>query len=482
MLKLGDLWIELWQLSDVTLFILTSACISNLLICVLYWSRRCLEYSMSKYQINRLLKFILLYILILMPIITAVSMYKGIFVHVGPFQGEDGLDTIRITKARSISYSTPHGNHGIFWILMAVWLAGFLWCGLRSYWKKRLVLKRVKKMSHICEEKELLRIQKEVEEELGIKKSRVLWISDLVNSPFVTGAVRSEIFLPQGMPVSEEIRLVLYHENIHCKKRDPLYRNMLFLICALYWFNPFMRLLTEYYVEINEMACDEMVLENQTKKDRYVYAKALASMRQNGGFLSDAVSLTGHTKSQLERRLENMMRKNTGMNKVAFAAVALILVLICPITSYAASMGTIKIQDAIAGQFIEEYEEVLVSGNTLVEETDNLGKIKMAASGIQVQPRGTTVVDVELNGQELVSLGEVTVSANSMITVTLVADSDTASFRAGYIDASGSRTYVTTSDGSLFHQFSIVKAGTYELFVEGRTSATLHIKGSIIVK
>ena len=89
------------------------------------------------------------------------------------------------------------------------------------------------------------------------------------------------------------------------------------------------------------------------------------------GFLEHAVSMTGHTESQLERRLKHMMNKKTKAGKVAFAMMTAALLLFCPLTTLAASEGMCSLQDVIVREVLfEDHEEVMNGGNTLTEETD----------------------------------------------------------------------------------------------------------------
>ena len=45
----------------------------------------------------------------------------------------------------------------------------------------------------------------------------------------------------------------------------------------------------------------------------------------------------------------------------------------------------------------------------------------------------------------------------------------------------GKRIYVQTSNGWIDHTFSIEQSGSYKIFLEGTTSKSIHITGSITI-
>lgn len=483
MLKLGNHWIELMELSDIVFLGLALALICNLLICLLFGIRHYLERKLGMQQLNQVLKFLLVYILVFMPFITVILLYKNTYSYIGPYNGDDGINTIWITKSDSISFSTTHGNHWIFFLILFVWLVGVVFCGLKSFITNKKVLRRVKQFSVPCTDPDMIHLLNERKSILDIKGNIKIWVSNVVDIPFVTGILKPDVFLPEASLNSEKFQLVLEHELIHCKKKDYLYRRILFWISALYWYNPLLYAMAEYYVEINEIACDEVVLENRTKKERLCYAEMLVNFQNQDNILSNAVSLTGHSESQLERRLENMLRKKGKAGKATCVVLTLLFILASPVTTFAAAKGVSDMQDAIVDMVTDEIEETMILGNTLQEEidTDTMEYMEQTISETLVQARGSTAIDVVVKGKSKVSLGNISVEANTDIDMALKADPTTSSFRAGYINSSGIRTYITSSNGKINHEFSIANAGTYELFIEGLTTNTFNVTGGITV-
>lgn len=478
MLKLGTLWIELWQSSDIVLWLLTSAIVGNLLIFFVFASGRRLERRLSAGQMDGFLKIMTVYLLICMPLLTMVILYRETFVYIGPTEWSDATRVMHVFHNSSLSYFTPYGNHWSFVALLVIWLSGFLFCGLQQYIKDRSVLRRLRAASSLCEDQRLLDLQRIFEKELGIRRPVRIWQSDLVDVPFAAGICRQEIWFPRVSLDEGELCLMLQHELIHCKRRDPLYRRMIFWLGSLYWFVPFPVRLAAYYTEINEMSCDDRVLKQRTKQERLLYARTLAELAQRESFLQNAVSLTGHTKSQLENRLEHMLQKKREAGRWAAMAMTVLFVGVCPLTTLAACAGMSKLQDVVTEEvFMEDHEEVMVIGNVLEEETDVIEDLEMMPLEVYRLSLGCEI-DHDISTAS--SLGMITVSAGMKIHIFLIERSAALSFRAGYIDSTGKRTYVTTFNEEINHSFTITEDGTYELFIEPAEAGTIHLSGMAV--
>lgn len=95
-------------------------------------------------------------------------------------------------------------------------------------------------------------------------------------SPFVSGIRRLELWLPEWFwqltPAQQ--KLLLWHELKHLQRRDPLWLLCWRLLCALFWFNPALRLLERHFQQAMETQVDGWVLA-QKPKQRALYARTL---------------------------------------------------------------------------------------------------------------------------------------------------------------------------------------------------------------
>ena len=84
MLKVGSLWIRLWEPSDVVMWMLTTVFAGSLLAAMFYCGRKRLERRLSMGQMDCLLKLLIVYLLCIQPAVTMLFLYRGIFDYTGP--------------------------------------------------------------------------------------------------------------------------------------------------------------------------------------------------------------------------------------------------------------------------------------------------------------------------------------------------------------------------------------------------------------
>lgn len=69
-----------------------------------------------------------------------------------------------------------------------------------------------------------------------------------------------------------DLYLILKHELMHYKQHDIEAKALMFLVQTLYWFNPFVHLMSNKFNEAIEMNCDEYVIsgDDVVYRNRYV--------------------------------------------------------------------------------------------------------------------------------------------------------------------------------------------------------------------
>lgn len=297
----------MWMTSDWVVLLLTVTCIMSVLIILLLLSRKLLEAHLSMQWLNRALKGIIVYMTFFIPVIAGLILYRSTFHDIRPYVGEYGPDAIYVIGNRSFSTETGLGNSLCFVISFLVWIAGVM--GLIAYYHvKSACARRWLKRSVSRERDESLQKHRDcLTKEYGIKRQVQLLTNAHVPSPFTTGILRCRIFFPENIDTKDR-ELMLRHELIHCRSQDMLYRHFLSWLRIIYWFNPLLNRLCDYFIEVNEMACDERVLANASRKTRYEYARLLA---ETAGVNEEygSICFSRQTGSEIERRIENMARK-----------------------------------------------------------------------------------------------------------------------------------------------------------------------------
>ncbi|WOV87215.1 M56 family metallopeptidase [Sporosarcina oncorhynchi] len=135
-----------------------------------------------------------------------------------------------------------------------------------------------------------------VKADLGIKRAVALRRSTIVKSPMLYGIIQPTVVIPHFDYPETDLYLILKHELTHFKRHDIEVKFVLFLVRALYWFNPFVHLLSKKFNATIEMICDEHVIsgKDQVYKKRYMetilhsvehqtYKSSVFTSNYNGG-------------------------------------------------------------------------------------------------------------------------------------------------------------------------------------------------------
>ncbi|MDE6054969.1 MAG: M56 family metallopeptidase [Lachnospiraceae bacterium] len=466
-----------WKISDILILILTLAISINVLIVVISLCKGYLEKKMEMSQLSCLLKIVVLFHFFVMPVLSGVILYKSVYVGKAYLESDDFPYWDIINKS-SLS-QTRYGNHWILILLFSIWLLGFIYA-IYKYVQDGILLQKLKKCStHHCSA-QVDDVIKALMPALGLKHSVALLQNEIVQSPFMTGVLRPKIFLPERSFTQTECELLLKHELIHCKNRDCFFRRLVFILCALYWFNPFFSRFAEYFIEVNEMACDQKVLDGQPSGARSLYAELILQMQERASGLM-AVSLTGHTVNGLERRIGNIMKKNKTGTKLSVAVISAVMVLFCPLTVSAASVGMANIQDWAVETFVVTRVEVEQEIPYMPEITEYDDSHDVIEYPLNLNARGASKIDVTVKGTDSRYASDAYLPSGSKVSFVLQSDSSSNRFSAGVEDSENKKTYVNSSDGWLEHTIRIEQSGNYTIFIEGTSSNSIHVVGSIII-
>ncbi|MDY2627003.1 MAG: M56 family metallopeptidase [Lachnospiraceae bacterium] len=103
-----------------------------------------------------------------------------------------------------------------------------------------------------------------------------IWISDEIQSPFISGLLCPRIYLPSDLD-KQHLIYVLTHENTHMKHHDYWWKPLGFLILTVHWFNPLVWAAYFLFCRDIELACDETVIRTLGTDCRQAYSRALLS-------------------------------------------------------------------------------------------------------------------------------------------------------------------------------------------------------------
>lgn len=216
--------------------------------------------------------------------------------------------------------------------ILAAWMAGFFLFAIRlstGIWYTG----RLREESTPLENRWSIYI-KEISEKLGIRRLVALAESPSVKSPMVIGYLKPVILIPAGMLTgltTEQLETIFVHELAHIKRHDYLINFIQSFLETVFFFNPFVWILSNVIRREREYCCDDLVLRHHGGVRAYAYALThLAEARLSTQ--SFALSLAAD-KNQLLNRIRRIMEKSaknhSGKTRILLPAVLLTGGLLC---------------------------------------------------------------------------------------------------------------------------------------------------------
>ena len=155
------------------------------------------------------------------------------------------------------------------------------------------------------------------------------WECDRIETAFILGFIRPNIYIPMGM-TPEEQRYILAHERTHLDKGDHWFKMVGFLALALHWFNPLVWAAYILLCKDIEIACDERVVQFMELDERKAYSAALLNCSTNRAHFAACpvafgeVSVKERIKSVLSYKKPSFWISLVGVIAIVFVAVCLV--------------------------------------------------------------------------------------------------------------------------------------------------------------
>jgi bla regulator protein BlaR1 len=114
-----------------------------------------------------------------------------------------------------------------------------------------------------------------------------IYTSTKISSPMLIGIINPCILLPANyasLYSQEQLNLILEHELCHFSRKDNLSNLVAIGLLSLFWFNPLSWLGYQSFRRLQEVACDETVLQQKNSKQRLAYSKAMLISIENQNF------------------------------------------------------------------------------------------------------------------------------------------------------------------------------------------------------
>jgi murein DD-endopeptidase MepM/ murein hydrolase activator NlpD len=148
--------------------------------------------------------------------------------------------------------------------------------------------------------------------------------TDLPISPMLVGVWRPMLLLPRHLRDFDigQQQMIVSHELIHLRRRDPLWMGASIALQTALWFNPALRKLGERLTWAQELGCDQQVLAGRPQGQRKAYAAALVGqMKLQKGGVKAALAFGGFSAVSLTARIA-LIRENGARSLGAFGGCA----------------------------------------------------------------------------------------------------------------------------------------------------------------
>nr|WP_228846984.1 M56 family metallopeptidase [Clostridioides sp. ES-S-0107-01] len=288
--------------------ILNATIVSNIIICIFILLKTSLFKSLNK-KFNYYIWLIVIF-----------KMLFFMFTYSVFVEDKDFIDKIYNYNNLLPTNNTTLFSLSLIWLFVAIILVGRTFM---NYFKEKNILID---LSEEIDNIEINSIFENLKIELNVKQNVILRFSYDTSSPCVLGLFKPYVLLTNSYNV-HEIYWILKHELIHVKNRDNLIKFIMAFLRCLYWFNPLVYLMSRKISEDCELHCDEIVMQNSSKKEQQLYGLTLINSARFNNEVKN-VLMTEFYKTNLEKRLDNIVHIKTRKGIL----IVLILCLLSSIT------------------------------------------------------------------------------------------------------------------------------------------------------
>ena len=212
-------------------------------------------------------------------------------------------------------------------VLIMLWLAGVVIFSLYQLVGYLFIKKKLLRWSTLPKESLINNITTELAVNMNLKRKIRILISEKATSPLMLGFFNHIIILPFQGYSEMDLRFILKHELIHCKRNDLLYKLLLISANAIHWFNPFVWLMFhEANIDL-EISCDDEVIKGESFEQKKAYSKTILASIQKQILRYQTLTTYFHgRKKTIKLRFQNILNiKKKKRGTIAFIILLLVI-------------------------------------------------------------------------------------------------------------------------------------------------------------
>ena len=187
------------------------------------------------------------------------------------------------------------GSVRVYELFTVIWIIGSLCILLKylvSYFKAIVYIRNIP------------RIKCDIDESRCDRRIEIIKTA-YVKAPCSFGILSPKILLPDREYGNDELQYILMHEYTHIRSHDILIKQLIAVLCGIYWWNPIVYLLKKDLDQSLEIRCDLSIVNHLSENERADYLtvmlKAFRESRQINKYVGMAGLIENHSDSILER-------------------------------------------------------------------------------------------------------------------------------------------------------------------------------------
>lgn len=264
--------------------------------------------------------------LILAMLVNAVTFYQyqqaSTQIILQPVNHSTAISSLTDEKLLSVvQLISAHINH-----LVVIWLVGFLGYSLKTLLHYRYC-QHLKNTHIIATPEQWQTIFTTLVDKVGARTDVTLRLSTLAAAPCVIGHFKPVVLLPLAVLMGmnqQQIEMILLHEIAHVRRNDYLLGLLQTTIKILFFFNPFLRWISNQIDKEREHACDDIAVTISNNPILFANTlKEFAAMQLNQ---NTAMNITGN--KFLLTRITRLFGNNAQATKSKYSLLASLLIMI----------------------------------------------------------------------------------------------------------------------------------------------------------
>lgn len=315
-------------------YILTMSLSGSCMFLMYLICRICLENRVSEKWYYIVMKAVILYFLVPLPLLKLVYKKTWWFI-----SGEYAYADTTVYYHDEMTVFTHagkvvlNGTALMQAVIVVLWLIGTLIIGILfiiGYLRRRKALITHCAVVHSELERE---IYTRLPEKCTMYKNVEFRPLEIIKSPFTIGFFKPIIFYNASVENAEK-ELLLTHEWTHVKRRDMFWQWGAILVVIMHWYNPLAWLFKREFERVCEYSCDEQVLQKESKEICFKYAEILIKYgtKKKGESLEANLSRGGE---ETAKRMKKILEKREKLPTIATMCIIIVLILLNSLTVFA---------------------------------------------------------------------------------------------------------------------------------------------------